>query len=95
MKNIESKEIEMVKSKVAPKAFGYVRVSVDEEDGNNASIASQKAAIEAYAEKEEIELLEIFEEPRGLRPQTCPQAVRQDDRSRHRVRAPGSGCHRV
>ena len=53
----------MVKPKVALKAFGYVRVSVDEEDGNNASIASQKAAIEAYAEKEGIELLDIFEEP--------------------------------
>ncbi len=63
VKNMELKEIEMVKSKVTLKAFGYVRVSVDEEGENNASIASQKAAIEGYAEKEGIELLEIFEEP--------------------------------
>ena len=30
------------------RAYGYVRVSVDEEDGNNASIASQIAAIEDH-----------------------------------------------
>lgn len=43
-------------------AFAYVRVSVDDEAGNNASIASQKAAIAEYCAKENIQLLEIYEE---------------------------------
>ena len=38
------------------RAFGYVRVSVDEEGGgNNASIASQVEAIEAHAAREGIQ----------------------------------------
>ena len=46
------------------RAFGYVRVSVDEEGGgNNASIASQVEAIEAHAAREGIEIVEIFREP--------------------------------
>ena len=53
----------MVKAKVALKAYGYVRVSVDEEDGNNASIESQKQAIETYAAREGYELVWVFEEP--------------------------------
>lgn len=45
------------------RAFGYVRVSVDEEGENNASIASQIGAIRKHCEKNQIELLQIFEEP--------------------------------
>lgn len=43
-------------------ALGYVRVSVDDEAGNNASIFSQRAAIVEHCEKEKIQLLEVFEE---------------------------------
>lgn len=46
----------------ALRAYGYVRVSVDEEGGQNASIAAQSAAIRAHAEREGIELVAIFEE---------------------------------
>ena len=49
--------------KVRLRAYGYARVSVDEEGGNNASIAAQAAAIRDYAEREDIRLVEIFEEP--------------------------------
>ena len=45
------------------RAYGYVRVSVDEEGPNNASIAAQIRAIEEYAERNCIELVEIFSEP--------------------------------
>ncbi|WP_174279461.1 recombinase family protein [Sphingomonas bacterium] len=44
------------------RAYGYVRVSVDEEAGNNASIAAQAAAIRDYAEREGLELVEVFED---------------------------------
>ena len=47
----------------ANRAFGYVRVSVDEEGPNNASIAAQTRAIEEYAEKNDIGIVEIFAEP--------------------------------
>ena len=52
----------MVKTNLR-KAFGYVRVSVDEEGGNNASIESQKQAIEAYAARSGFDVIAIFEEP--------------------------------
>ena len=45
------------------KAFGYVRVSVDDEDGNNASIESQIAIIKAHCLRLDIDLTEIFSEP--------------------------------
>lgn len=46
------------------RAYGYVRVGVDEEgDGKNASIAAQAAAISDYAEREGIELVDTFAEP--------------------------------
>ena len=45
------------------KAFGYVRVSVDEEGGNNASIAAQADAIHGYARQHGVEIVRIFEEP--------------------------------
>ncbi|GGI83011.1 hypothetical protein GCM10007973_19390 [Polymorphobacter multimanifer] len=45
------------------RAYGYVRVSVDEEDGKNASIASQNAAIDNYCEVNDIEKVHVFEEP--------------------------------
>lgn len=45
------------------RAFAYVRVSVDEEAGNNASITAQTAAIRDYAFRHGIEVCEIFEEP--------------------------------
>ncbi len=45
------------------RAFGYVRVSVDEEDGNNASIASQSKAIVGYCQQNGLQLVKIFEEP--------------------------------
>ena len=45
------------------RAFGYVRVSVDDEGPNNASIAAQTRAIEEYAERNGIEIVEIFSEP--------------------------------
>ncbi|MFN6933918.1 MAG: recombinase family protein [Tsuneonella sp.] len=45
------------------RAFGYVRVSVDEEDGNNASIESQKAEVQRYAAYRGIDLVGVFEEP--------------------------------
>jgi site-specific DNA recombinase len=48
--------------KPALRAYGYVRVSVDEEGGQNASISAQGAAIRAHAEREGIELVTIFEE---------------------------------
>lgn len=44
------------------RAYGYVRVSDDDERGNNASIVNQATAIRAYAERENIELVEMFEE---------------------------------
>ena len=45
------------------RAFGYARVSSDEEDGNNASIDSQVEAIRNWCERENIELVRTFEEP--------------------------------
>ncbi|URW75595.1 recombinase family protein [Sphingomonas donggukensis] len=46
------------------RAFGYVRVSSEEEGGGqNASIAAQRAAIEAAAAQEGVELVKVFEEP--------------------------------
>ena len=51
-----------MKNKPAYKAFCYARVSVDEEDGNNASISSQRDAIIAYAEREGIEIVGFFED---------------------------------
>jgi len=44
------------------RAYGYARVSVDEEGENNASIASQIAAIEAHCARNSIELIKIFVE---------------------------------
>ena len=51
-----------MKPTVKPCAFGYVRVSVDEEAGNNASIDAQAAAIRAYGEREGLDVVRIFEE---------------------------------
>ena len=48
---------------VQRRAFGYVRVSVDEEDGNNASIASQSKAIANYCALHQLDLVMIYEEP--------------------------------
>lgn len=48
--------------KPKPRAYGYVRVSVDEEGGNNASIVAQSEAIRAYAERSGIDVVQIFEE---------------------------------
>lgn len=46
------------------RAYGYVRASVsDEGGGSNASIAAQTEAIEAYAAREGIEIVEMFREP--------------------------------
>lgn len=45
------------------RAFGYVRVSVDEEAGNNASIIAQAAAIRDFASRDNIQIVKIFEEP--------------------------------
>jgi len=47
----------------ARRAFGYVRVSSDEEAGNNASIMAQAALIREYAVRENIEIIEMFEKP--------------------------------
>ena len=44
------------------RAFGYARVSVDEEGDNNASIASQIAAIQSHCARNNIELVETFVE---------------------------------
>lgn len=44
------------------RAYGYARVSVDEEGENNASIASQETAIKAYCERSDIDLIKIFVE---------------------------------
>lgn len=44
------------------RAYGYVRVSSDEEGGNNASIAAQIAAIRDHAQRNDIEMVEIFKE---------------------------------
>lgn len=44
------------------RAYGYARVSVDEEGENNASIASQEAAIEAHCARNNIELIKTFVE---------------------------------
>lgn len=43
-------------------AYGYVRVSSDEEGGNNASIAAQAEAIKSYAEKNGMVVAQMFEE---------------------------------
>lgn len=45
------------------RAFAYVRVSSDDEDGNNASIAAQLASIREYAASRNIEVVSVFEEP--------------------------------
>ena len=42
------------------RALGYVRVSVDEEDGNNASIASQSKATVAYCAQHQLDLIIIY-----------------------------------
>lgn len=47
-------------AEVSVKAFGYLRVSVDEEDGNNASIQSQEAEIKRYAAARGIEIVAFF-----------------------------------
>ncbi len=44
------------------RAYGYVRVSNDDEDGNNASIVAQIAAIKDRAKRDDVELIEIFQE---------------------------------
>jgi site-specific DNA recombinase len=44
------------------RAYGYVRVSNDDEDGNNASIAAQIAAIKDKAKRDGVQVVEIFEE---------------------------------
>ena len=47
------------------RAYGYVRTSVgDGGGGSNASIAAQTEAIEAYAAREGIEIVEMFHEPK-------------------------------
>ena len=45
------------------RAFAYVRVSSDEEGGNNASIAAQIQAIREFAALRNMEVLAVFEEP--------------------------------
>jgi DNA invertase Pin-like site-specific DNA recombinase len=44
------------------RAYGYVRVSSDDEGGNNASIAAQIAAIQSRAERDNVQIIAIFEE---------------------------------
>ncbi len=44
------------------RAYGYVRVSNDDEGGNNASIAAQIAAIQSRAERDKVQIIAIFEE---------------------------------
>ncbi|WP_267389241.1 recombinase family protein [Sphingomonas sp. GC_Shp_3] len=44
------------------RAYGYVRVSNDDEDGNNASIAAQIGAIRERARRDGVEMIEMFEE---------------------------------
>ncbi|AXJ96334.1 hypothetical protein DM480_13360 [Sphingomonas sp. FARSPH] len=44
------------------RAFIYLRVSNDDEGGNNASSAAQEAACRALCEREGIEVVEVFEE---------------------------------
>lgn len=44
------------------RAYIYARVSNDDEDGNNASGAAQRAACRAWCEKEGVEVVEEFEE---------------------------------
>ena len=56
------KKVELADPTNSKRAFGYVRVSVDEEDGNNASIESQKAELRRFAASRGIELLTIMEE---------------------------------
>lgn len=51
-----------MKTKPVYKAFVYARVSGDEEDGQNASISSQREAIKAYAAREGIEIVGFFED---------------------------------
>jgi DNA invertase Pin-like site-specific DNA recombinase len=45
------------------KVLGYVRVSVDEEEGQNQSILAQKSAIERWARGNQAKIVQIFEEP--------------------------------
>ena len=44
------------------RAYIYARVSNDDEDGNNASGAAQRAACRAWCEKHGVEVVEEFEE---------------------------------
>lgn len=44
------------------RAYGYVRVSNDDEGGNNASIAAQIAAIQSRAERDNVQIIAMFEE---------------------------------
>ncbi len=45
------------------RAYGSVRVSNDDEGGNNASIAAQIAAIQSRAERDNVQIIAMFEEP--------------------------------
>lgn len=57
------------------RAYGYARVSVDEEGDNSASIASQIAAIEAHCERNSIKLINILSS-RGDRAPAVPFGAR-------------------
>lgn len=52
----------MKKHERAAARHGYVRVSNDDEAGNNASIAARIAAIKDRAKRDDVELVEIFQE---------------------------------
>jgi DNA invertase Pin-like site-specific DNA recombinase len=45
------------------KAIGYVRVSTDEQAREGVSLDNQRAKIAAYCELNDLELVEIIEEP--------------------------------
>lgn len=53
----------MTATQTLRRALAYVRVSSDEEDGNNASIGSQVQAIREYAAARDMEVVAVFEEP--------------------------------
>ena len=72
-------------------AFGYARVSVDEEDGHNASISSQRDAIVAYAEREGIADRHSEADARAPIPIAIPRAVSMESGNGVRVETASRG----
>jgi site-specific DNA recombinase len=71
----KAKAVETARATVAKIAVGYVRVSTDEQASSGFGLATQEAAIRAFATSQGYELLEVVTDSpqrRGARPMQRP-----------------------